>query len=187
VFKKSYVLENREYGRRDLLHWPRNTLCPQKMALTRRQEAVTPVQFARRLGPRSLFACFVLEIIFNAKPKSNVICSLVKWINVNTDRNKFTIYNWQISRCSLYVMKCEEYIKQVNLVFIYSLSPLWVKLVLTYLNGTCFCNFEFSSKYNESLLKCDLRHTINIKYLNISPWVLMVYSYLKLHRKLLLK
>jgi hypothetical protein len=27
-------LENREYGRRDSLRWPRNTLCPQKLALT---------------------------------------------------------------------------------------------------------------------------------------------------------
>jgi hypothetical protein len=27
-------LENREYGRRDLLHWPRNTVYPQMLALT---------------------------------------------------------------------------------------------------------------------------------------------------------
>jgi hypothetical protein len=27
-------LENREYGRGDLLRWPRDTLCPQELALT---------------------------------------------------------------------------------------------------------------------------------------------------------
>jgi hypothetical protein len=30
----SCSLENREYGRGDLLHWPRNNLCPQKLVLT---------------------------------------------------------------------------------------------------------------------------------------------------------
>jgi hypothetical protein len=66
-------LEIREYGHRDLLHCPRDTLCPQKLALT------SPTSGGRSVGivrPRNKATEFVLFVL----PIHNRWCSLLACI-----------------------------------------------------------------------------------------------------------
>jgi hypothetical protein len=53
-------LENREYGSGDPLHWARDTLYPQKLALRRHAAVARSVQFACWPRPQSMFCLFVI-------------------------------------------------------------------------------------------------------------------------------
>jgi hypothetical protein len=51
-------LENREYGRRDSLYWPRNTIYPQQMALTSPTSSGHSVGILRSRTKATGFVCF---------------------------------------------------------------------------------------------------------------------------------
>jgi hypothetical protein len=59
-----FGLENREYGRGDPLRWPRNTLYPQKLALTSPTRGGRSVGIVRlRINATEFFFLFVCQFL----------------------------------------------------------------------------------------------------------------------------
>jgi hypothetical protein len=66
--------ENREYNRGDPLHWPRNTLYPQKLVLLHQEAAVArSAQFAGGPKPRSFFYLFIYLL-------TSTVCRFCEWL-----------------------------------------------------------------------------------------------------------
>jgi hypothetical protein len=60
----SFGLENREYGRRDPLHWPRDTLYPLKLALTSATSCGLSDGIVRSRTKATEFVCCTLQSCF---------------------------------------------------------------------------------------------------------------------------
>jgi hypothetical protein len=99
-------LENRDYGRGDPLRWPRDTLYPQKLALT------SPTSGGHSVGivccglrPRSLF--FVVFVFIQQKRKSSLVCcpttQLKSFPFLKSTRTLFHSWCWNINRSTGFI------------------------------------------------------------------------------------
>jgi hypothetical protein len=95
-------LENREYGRGDPLRWPRDTLYPQKLALT------SPICGGRSVGTVHLrtkttdFFCFVFIKLINSRTVS--WCLFASRILKQVRLLDIRCYLWRFNHTQMWVM-----------------------------------------------------------------------------------